>query len=137
MRQSSAAALVHQARAVDAAVGDAAGPNQHAVSGSTGEVTAARYRAVVPAFGAAELQSEPESRGKVRRAQVTDERHLVGAAEQNLHADSETDLSVRDGRWAGPRRAAGKSSAEGAPAPTLRVGTAPVFSIRMQQRNDL
>lgn len=137
MRQSSAAALVHQARAVDAAVGDAAGPNQHAVSGSTGEVTAAPYRAVVPAFRAAELQSEPETRGKVRHAQVTDERHLVGAAEQNLHANSETDLSIRDGRWTGPRRAARKSTAEGAPAPTLRVGTAPVFLIQMQQRNDL
>lgn len=73
--------FVHQAGAVDAVIGDAAGTDQHAIAGAAGEVAAASNRAVVLAFWASELQTEPETRCKVCRAQVTDERHLVGAAQ--------------------------------------------------------
>lgn len=48
---------------------------------STGEITTATYRAVVLALGASELQTQPKARGKVRCAQVTDIRHLIGTAE--------------------------------------------------------
>lgn len=94
------------------------------MAGSTSEVTAAANRAVILALGAPELQTEPKTRGKVRCAQIPDDGHLIGTAEQHLHANVEADLSVRAGRGAGPHRAPGNtdSTAEGAPAPTVRVG---------------
>lgn len=67
------------------------------MAGSTGEVAAATHRAVILSLGASELQTKPKSRGKVRCAQVTDECHLIGTVQQDLHAHVEADLSVRDG----------------------------------------
>lgn len=122
----SLAAFIHQPWAVDAAVRNAAGTHQHAVAGSAGEVTPAAHRAVVLPLGAPELQPQPKPRGKVRRAQVTDEGHLVGAAEQDLHPHVEAHLSVRAGRGAGPRCAPG-DAAEGAPASAVRVGATSSF----------
>lgn len=99
------------------------------MAGSTGEVTAAAHRAIILALGASEFQTQPKAWGKVCCAQVTDERHLVGTAEQNLHANMEGDLSVRAGQGAGPCCAPWDThtTAEGAPAPTVRVGTTSVF----------
>ncbi len=100
------------------------------MAGSTGEVTAAAHRAIILALGASELQTQPKARGKVRCAQVTDERHLIGTAEQDLHAHMEADLSVRAGQGARPCRAPGNTAdttAEGAPAPTVRVRTTSSF----------
>lgn len=106
-------------------VGDAAGTDKHAVAGAAGEVAAAANRAVVLALWASELQTQPKAWGKVCRAQVTDERHLVGTAQQDLHAHVEAHLAVRAGRGAGsccaPRNAAA-TTAESAPAPAVRVG---------------
>lgn len=93
----SSAVFIHQACTVDATVGDAAGTDQHAVACSTAEVTAAAHGAIILAFGAPELKTQPKAWGKVRCAQVTDERHLVGTGEQDLHAHVETDLSVTAG----------------------------------------
>lgn len=96
---------------------------------SAGEVTATANRAVILALGAPQLQTKPKTWRKVCRAQVSDDGHLIGTAEQHLHAHVEADLSVRAGRRAGPHRAPGttNSTAEGAPAPSVRVGTTPGF----------
>lgn len=122
--------FVHQAWTVDAAVGDAAGTDQHAVSWPAGEVAAAANRAVILALRASELQTQPKARGKVCRAQVTDERHLISTAQQDLHAHMEADLAVRAGRGAGPccaPRNTAATTAEGAPAPAVRVGATSFF----------
>lgn len=122
--QQSSAAFAHQARTVDATVGNTAGANQHAVPGSTGEVTAATYGAIILALRASELQTQPKTWSEVCCAQVTNESHLIGTAEQDLHADMETNLSVADGRGAGPRHSHRRTdaNAEGAPVSTFRVG---------------
>lgn len=129
--QRSSAAFIYQARTVDATVGDAAGTNQNTVARSTGEVTAATYRAIILPLGATKLQTQPKAWGKVCCAQVTDQRHLVGAAEQDLHAHVEANLPVRDGRGAGPCRAPRKTdtTAKRVPAPPLRVGTTSSFQM--------
>lgn len=88
------AVFVHQTCSVDAAVCDTAGPDQHAVTLAAAEVAAAPHRAIVLAPGAAQLQSEPNARGKVRCAEVANECHLVGAAQQDLHAQVEANLPV-------------------------------------------
>lgn len=97
------------------------------MAGSTGEVTAAAHRAIILALRASKLQSKPKARGKVRCAEVTDERHLIGTSEQDLHAHVEAHLSVRAGQGAGPSCAPRNTdtAAEGAPAPTVRSGTTP------------
>lgn len=115
------------------------------MAGSTGEVMAAAHRAIILALGASEFQTQPKAWGKVCCAQVTDECHLVGTAEQNLHANMEADLSVRAGQGSRPCCAPRDTdtTAEGAPAPTVRVGTTSVFFFqcrvgaegKMQQRN--
>lgn len=110
----SSLAVVQKSRAVDAAVGDAAGPDQHAVARSAAEIAPSAHRAVVLPFWAPELQTQPDSRREVGGSEVPDGGHLVGAAEQDLHAHVETDLTVR--------RAA---PAEGAPALALRAGATP------------
>lgn len=120
---SGSAAFIHQARAVDAAVGDAAGTHQHAVAGPTGEVAPAANATVILAFRAPELQTQPKARSKVRRAQVADGRHLVGAAEEDLHAHLEANLSVRGG--GGASRNSTATAAEAAPAATVRIGATP------------
>lgn len=120
-KRPSVAALRHQVGAADAAVGDAAGPHQHAVPGPTDEVAAARHGAVVATFGAPQLQSQPESRPEVGGAQVANHRHLVGAAEQHLHADPESDLLAI--RWT--CGVAQEPVAQGAAAPSLGVGATP------------
>lgn len=93
----SLAVLINQSGTVDAAVGHTARASQHAVARSTGEITTAAYRAIVLPFRASELQTQPKTRGEVCRTHVTDERHLIGAAEQDLHAHMETNLSIRPG----------------------------------------
>lgn len=108
--------LVQKSRAVDAAVGDAAGPDQHAVARWAAEIASSTHRAIVLPFRAPELQAQPGSWCEVGGTQVPDGSHLVGAAEQDLHARAETHLTVRR---AGP--------AEGTPALALRVGTVPFF----------
>lgn len=62
---------------------------------ATSEVAAATHRPIILALGASELQTQPKSRGKVCCAQVTDEGHFVGTAQQDLHPHVEADLSVR------------------------------------------
>lgn len=97
---------------------------------STGEVAAASHRAVILALGASELQTQPQARGKVRCAQVTDERHLIGTVQQDLHAHMETDLSVRARQGGGPcrvPRSGATASTESAPATSVRSGTTPFF----------
>lgn len=93
------------------------------MAGSAAEITPAAHGAIVFPFWAAELQAQPEAGRKVGGAQVTDGRHLVGAAEQHLHAYVETDLAV--GRGYGAARVTGATAADGAPALALRVGTTP------------
>lgn len=90
---------------------------------STGEITTATYRAIVLPFRASELQTQPKTRGEICHTHVTDERHLIGAAEQDLHAHMETNLSIRPG--CGPCRVTKETdtTTTGAPAPALRVGT--------------
>lgn len=105
--------VVQKPGAVDAAVGDAAGPDQHAVARSAAEITSCAHGAVVLPFWAPELQTQPKARSKVGGAEVTDEGHLIGAAEQDLHAHVEADLTVRE-------------TAAAAPALALRVGTTPL-----------
>lgn len=119
----SSAGVAQQPGAVDAAVGDAAGPDQHPVGGPAAEVAPPPHRAVVFPLRAAQLQTQPEARRKFCRAEVTDGRHLVGAAEQDLHAHVEADPAV-----AGRRRAVTgetAASAEGGPALALRAGATP------------
>lgn len=113
---------MNQSGTVDAAVGHTARASQHAVARSTGEITMAPYRAIVLPFRASELQTQPKARGEICRTHVTDERHLIGAAEQDLHPHMETNLSIRPGR--GPCRITKEpdTTAAGAPAPALRVG---------------
>lgn len=107
--------------AADAAVGDPAGPHQHAMPGPADKVATARHGAIVATFGAPQLQSQPESRPEVGGAQVANHRHLVSAAEQHLHADPEADLLATRGG----RRAAREPPSEGAAAPSLGVGATP------------
>lgn len=128
--QQFSAAFVHQAGTVDAAVGDTAGANQHAKPGSAGEVTASAYGAVVLALGAPELQTQPKTWSEVCCAQVTNESHLIGTAEQDLHTDVETNWAVADGRGAGPRHGPRRAdaNAEGAPVATFRVGATSFFT---------
>ena len=109
------------------------------MAGSTGEVMAAAHRAIILALGASEFQTQPKAWGKVCCAQVTDECHLVGTAEQNLHANMEADLSVRARQGSRPCCAPRDTdtTAEGAPAPTVRVGTTSVFffsNVEWEQR---
>lgn len=108
--------IVQKSRAVDAAVGDAARPNQHAAARSAAEITPSAHRAIVFPFWAPELQTQPKAGRKVGSTEVADEGHLIGAAEQDLHAHVETDLAVRPGEGA----------SQGAPALAVRVGTTPV-----------
>lgn len=108
---------------VDATVGDAAGPDQHAIAGPTREVAVAAHRPVVLPLWASKLQPQPEPRGKVRDSQEADERHLVGAGQEDLHAHMKTHLAVRAGRQTGPCHASRKSSTaatQGAPATAVR-----------------
>lgn len=114
--------VIQQSGTVDPSVGDAAGPNHHTVAGSAAEITPSSHGAVVFPFWALELQTQPKAWRKVRRTEVTQERHLVGAGEQDLHAHMETDLTVGHGRGV-----AGKTdtATEGAPALALRVGMTP------------
>lgn len=117
--------VIQQSGTVDPSVGDAAGPNHHAVAGSAAEIASSSHGAVVFPFWALELQTQPKALRKVRRTEVTQGRHLVGAGEQDLHAHVETDLTV--GHRRGPGCVAGKTEAatEGAPALPLRVGMTP------------
>lgn len=124
-------AVVQESRAIDAAVGDAAGPDQHAVACAAAEITSAAHRAVVFPFGAPKLQTQPKAGRKVGSAEVTDEGHLIGAGEQDLHAHVETDLTIRHGGGAG--HATGETAAEGAPTLALRVGTAPLYWKRVTE----
>lgn len=121
--QQSSAVPVHQARTINATVGDTAGAHQHTMTSSTREVAVAAHRAVILALGATELQTQPKPRGKVCRAEVTDERHLVGTTEQHLHAHVEADLSVGAGGGDGPCCASRNmgATADRAP-PAQRVG---------------
>lgn len=91
---------------------------------SAGEVTAPANRSVILSLWASELQTQPKAQSKVRCAKVTDDGHLIGTAEQDLHAHVEADLSVTTGRRAGPCIASKNTdtTAEGAPAPMVRVG---------------
>lgn len=90
--------VVQQSGTVDPSVGDAAGPNQHAVAGSAAEITPSSHGAVVFPFGTPQLQTQPKARRKVRRTDVTEEGHVVGAGEQDLHAHVEANLTFRPGR---------------------------------------
>lgn len=119
--------VAQKSRAVDAAVGDAAWPNQHAVARSAAEIAASAHRAVVLPFWAPELQTQPKAGRKVGSTEVTDEGHLIGAAEQDLHAHVETDLTVRHGYGAGHVTGETATATEGAPALALRVGTTPFY----------
>lgn len=123
----SSVTVVQESRAVDAAVGDAAGPDQHAVARAAAEITSSAHTAVVFPFWAPELQTQPKARRKVGSAKVTDEGHLIGAGEQDLHAHVETDLTI--GCGGGASHATGKTTTatEGAPALALRVGTTPFY----------
>lgn len=117
--------VIQQSGTVDPSVGDAAGPNHHAMAGPAAEITPSSHGAVVFPFWALELQTQPKAWRKVRRAEVTQERHLVGAGEQDLHTHVETDVNV--GHRRGPGCVAWKTdtAAEGAPALPLRVGMTP------------
>lgn len=124
----SSGAVAQETRAVDPAVGDPAGPHQHAVAGSAAEEAPAPHGPVVPALGAAQLQAQPEPGSEGGRAQVAHPGHLVGAAQQDLHAHVETHLTVRRGD--GGQRVA----VETAPALlALRAGTAP-FMRRQREK---
>lgn len=119
--------IIQQSGTVDPSVGNAAGPNHHAVAGSAAEITTSSHGAVVFPFWALELQTQPKAWRKVRRTEVTQERHLVGAGEQDLHAHVETDLTVRHGRGPG-------CVAEGAPALALKAGMTP-FIWKKKKKN--
>lgn len=111
--KSASAAIIHQTRAVDPPIRDAAGADQDAVAGSTGEVTPAAHGAVVFAFGASELQTQPEPRSEVSRAEIPDGCHVVGTVQEDLHAHSEAHLSVRRQQGAGPSGESTAAPAEG------------------------
>ena len=115
-------AVAYEPRAADAAVGDAAWPDQHAVARSAAEITASSHRAVVLPLGAAELQTQPEAGRKVGSTQVADEGRLTGAAEQDLHAHVQAHLSVRRRRRA---RRVTQETGEAAPALAPGVGSTP------------
>lgn len=127
----SSLTVVQKLRAVDAAVGDAAWPDQHAVARSAAEITSPAYRAIVLPFWAPELQTQPKARRKVGSTEVTDQGHLIGAAEQDLHAHVETDLTMRHATG----EPASATAGEGAPALALRVGTTPFCGGRQRNKD--
>lgn len=118
--------FIHQARTIDATIGNTAWTDKHAVARAAGEVAAAPDRTVVLAFGTSELQTQPKAGSKVSRAHVTDAGHFIGTVQQDLHALMEADLVVRtvDGSGATSRNAAAAAaSTQCAPAVTTGVGT--------------
>lgn len=96
--------------------------------GPAAEVAAGANRAIILPLCTAQLQAQPQARGKVSSAKVADGAHLVGAAKQDLHAQVQFDCAVRARGASGPAHAAWPSrrcGAERAPARTQRAPATP------------
>lgn len=121
----SSAVFIQQAWTIYPMVGNAARTDQHTVTRPASKVAAAAHRPIILALGASEFQAQPKARGEVCRAQVTDGRHFIGAAQQDLHARVEANPAVGGARQTGPCRVSSTTAAtatQGAPAATVRVG---------------